>query len=173
MRNNEELRVYLGDLVSSENAENWWRPELFEKNTREKMPAELEIVSPPPAEKYNYNCFVHVLGFQNDKEFLGNENWEFTRNLGQLFEEMIKKNILKSTKNTVSGNLVVYRTDGGEISHVGLLESDAMVISKWSWGPLLRHKILDVPNHYGDIIEFYIISKDAKNFVINRKNITK
>ncbi len=98
MNGNVELRRKLGKLVSPENEGNWWRTELFVKNTRTQIPSELEIIAPPPEEERNYNCFAYVLGLQNDQRLLGNAGWEFMRNLGLVFDDMIGKNILKYTE---------------------------------------------------------------------------
>lgn len=165
---NKDLRKKLGKLVSSENEDNWWRQDLFEKNTRSQIPSELIIISPPPPEEENYNCFVYVLGLQNDTRFLGNKGWDFTRNLGKVFDEMIDSKVLKPLHEPKAGSLVVYRADDDSISHVGILETEKIVISKWSWGPLLRHAILDVPDHYGNRVDFYEISQEAVDFVLKK-----
>ena len=166
MNGNKDIRTKLGKLVSSENEENWWRTELFEKNTRTQIPSELEIIASPPTEEANYNCFVYVLGLQNDRRFLGNVGWDFTRKLGSIFDEMISANILKSVDVPKSGDMILYRASDGTISHVGLMEDVSTVISKWSWGPLLKHNVFDVPDHYGNKVEFYTTSKEATDFVI-------
>ena len=165
---NKHLRELLGKLVSSENEDNWWRQELFEKYTRSKIPAGLEILSPPPSEEQNYNCFVYVLGLQNNENFLGNKGWDFTRNLDLIFDEMIREKIFKPLSKPEVGSMILYRAHDNSISHVGIMEDENTVISKWSWGPLLRHKILDVPDHYGEKIEFYIISEKAGDLILSR-----
>ncbi len=166
MNGNKDIRTKLGKLVSSENEERWWRTELFEKNTRTQIPSELEIITSPPEEEQNYNCFVYVLGLRNDQRFLGNAGWEFTRNLGFVFDEMIGKNILKYTDAPKNGVMILYRTDDGAISHVGLMENEKIVISKWSWGPLTKHAVFDVPDHYGNKVEFYTVPKEVTDFAI-------
>lgn len=168
MKGNETIRIKLGELVSDKKADNWWQPALFEKYTRSQIPTELEIISVPPLEEENYNCFVYVLGLHRDERFLGNVGWDFTRKLDTIFDEMIAQNILESIEKPEKGNLVVYRADTGMISHVGLMEDVTTVISKWSWGPLLRHKIFDVPDHYGNTVEFYKMTKEAATFVASR-----
>lgn len=165
MIGDEIIRKKLGELVSDENADNWWRPELFEKYTRSQIPTTLEILTPPPPKEQNYNCFVYVLNFQNDANFLGNKGWEFTRNLGPVFDEMIRNKILKAVAVPAAGNMIVYRGDNNFISHVGLMENDEVVVSKWSWGPLLKHAIFDVPDHYGNKVEFYTFSSEARDFI--------
>lgn len=165
---NKNLREKLGKLVSSESEDNWWRQDLFEKYTRPQIPTELEIINSPPPEEENYNCFVYVLGLQNDIRFLGNKGWNFTRNLGPVFDEMISNKILKTVAKPATGNMIVYRANDNSISHVGLMENEKVVVSKWSWGPLLKHVIFDVPDHYGDKIEFYAFSSEARDFVFNK-----
>jgi hypothetical protein len=168
MKGDQTIRKKLSELVSDANADNWWRPELFEQHTLSQIPSTLEIVTPPPTEEQNYNCFVYVLGLQHDERFLGNKGWIFTRKLDELFDEMIAQSILERIENGDSNKLIVYRADSGKISHVGLMEDESTVISKWSWGPLLRHKIFDVPNHYGSTVEFYAMSEKVKDFVVAR-----
>ncbi len=165
-----ELRARLDTIVSEENAENWWRPELFEKNTLPILPSELEVIECVPREEQNYNCFVYALGLHHHLEILGNKGWEFTRNLGQTFDEMIEKGLLQKVAKPSPGALIVYRAHIGNISHVGLMESEDTVISKWSWGPLLRHHIFAVPADYGDIVEFYTISQEAADYVLAKLN---
>ena len=128
---------------------------MFEKNTRLKLPKEIEIISTPPIENLNYNCFVYVLGLQNNPLFQGSMGWDFTHSLGDVFDELIKNKVLKKTDTPKENNLIVYRADGGGISHVGLVESKWKIVSKWSWGPIIRHSFFDVPDHYGNKIEFY------------------
>ena len=166
MNGNIALRRKLGKLVSSEDEENWWRRELFEKNTRAQIPSELEIITSPPTEEANYNCFVYVLGLQNDRRFLGNGGWEFTRKPGSVFDEMISASILESVNVPKSRDMILYRAREGMISHVGLMGDANTVVSKWSWRPLLKHNVFDVPDHYGDKVEFYTVPKEATDFVI-------
>jgi hypothetical protein len=175
-RNNEieinklsELRTELDEIVSEENAENWWKPELFEKNTLPILPPELEIMAGVPAEEQNYNCFVYVLGLQDNQEVIGNRGWEFTRNLGPVFDEMIEIGLLKKLDTPTKGAVVVYRTQNGSISHVGLMENENLVVSKWSWGPLLKHQIFAVPADYGDTVGFYTLTPEAIDYVLAKR----
>lgn len=161
-----KLRAKLDAIVSDENAENWWKQELFEQNTLPILPPELEIVEGVPTEEQNYNCFVYVLGLHNNPEIIGNRGWEFTRNLGPVFDEMIEKSLLKKIIASTKDSVIVYRTQNGSISHVGLMENENTVISKWSWGPLLKHAIFAVPADYGDTVEFYTLVPEAIDYVL-------
>lgn len=164
--NNEQIRNILSELVSSENEDRWWRTDLFRKYTFSQIPSELKIIDFPPEEEKNYNCFLYALGLQNDQRFLGNAGWEFTRNLGTTFEAMIDKKILTISISPEKGDMILYRANDGSISHVGLVDGQNTVISKWSWGPIIKHSIFDVPKEYGDVVEYYKASKEARDYVI-------
>ena len=168
MKGNAKIRVQLGKLITSVIENNWWVPELFEKNTLAKLPIELEIISLPPTEDLNYNCFIFVLGFQNDPLFIGNVGWNFTKNLDLVFNTAIAQNLFLQTHNPLKGDLIVYRTTNGSISHVGLVDEQSKIISKWSWGPVIRHHIWDVPIGYGERIFFSQSPKDSqKNKIVD------
>ncbi len=173
MKENSILRKKLDVFLSPENEQNWWKPDLFEKYVRHQLPRELKVLAPPPEEPVNYNCFVYALGLQNDPSFLGNVNWDFTKQLDRSYEQLIAQKILLQTEAPSPGDLIVYRADDGTISHVGLMDSDRKVTSKWSWGPLLRHAVLDVPVLYGDDIKFYKMNDDVKRFVIEQRKCLK
>lgn len=87
----QELRATLDKIVSKENEDNWWKPELFKLNTLPLLPAELEIIADVPNEEENYNCFVYVLGLHQHPDIIGNQGWEFTRTLGPVFDELIER----------------------------------------------------------------------------------
>ncbi|MEK7615475.1 MAG: hypothetical protein AAB431_03780 [Patescibacteria group bacterium] len=171
MINDSSLRKKLDEFLSQENEQNWWKPELFEASVRDQLPKELEILSPPPAEQNNYNCFVYALGLEQDRSFLGNDNWNFTKELDQVYEEMMSQNLLTETQTPTPGDLIVYRTKEGVMSHVGRVKDNGVIISKWSWGPLLKHAVLAVPASYGDDVRYYKISDEAKQFVIKQRNV--
>lgn len=161
MKGSPKVRKLLGSIVSDKNAENWWKPELFEHNTRSRLPKELEILEAPPQADVNYNCFIYALGFQKDPQYLGESNFGF-QNLEKLFQTLIRRGELKCLEGPEIGALIVYRTNDHHISHVGLIWKNGKVLSKWSWGPLLEHGVFDIPDHYGDIVEFYTGLESAR-----------
>ncbi len=74
--------------------------------------------------------------------------------------------ILKYTDNPQKCNYILYRDLENHhkiITHVGVMYDNDMVISKWASGPLLKHKIFDVPKSYGDDILYVksILKKEA------------
>lgn len=61
------------------------------------------------------------------------------------------------TEKPEIGDIILYKNRDfpNEITHAGILEKNGVVISKWSWGPIIRYKIFDVPDFYGNDI-FYV-----------------
>ena len=173
MKGDPALRKLLGELVSTKNEKNWSESERFEKNTRQLLPQGIMVLHAPPEENKNYNCFVYALGLQNHSSLLGNKAWKFTRELGGTFEDLMKNGLLRRTESPETGDLVVYRGRDGIIGHVGIFDQDNMVVSKWSWGPLLRHAIFDVPDHYGDEVSFYRIAEAARSFVLAQQKTNR
>ncbi len=61
------------------------------------------------------------------------------------------------------GDIVLYlKTNGHEkdVEHVGVYHRDGTVVSKWGWGPVLKHPIGFVPTFYGDSVIFRRIPKE-------------
>ena len=147
MVNRQELTA----IIEKDGGNNWWKPELFELKTKSLLPSELQIVSGPPKHGENYNCFVFAFGLQGDTEFLGGKNpvqQEFVKHL-------ILNRILLPIETPSAGDLVFYKNKGGEITHGGVMQDKDIVISKWMWGPMTIHKLLDVPASFGDEISFF------------------
>lgn len=166
MLGNRELRNLLDAIVSDENSENWWRPELFEKNTRHQLPNDLTVVEAPPEESRNYNCFVFAFDLRHHTPLLGVDGWEYTRRLGTTVDTLIDDKSLELLDTPTPDSLVVYRTESGTISHVGRITPDGKVISKWSWGPLLEHDLYAVPASYGDMLEYYSGIKKGQETIL-------
>lgn len=143
-------------IIEKEDGVNWWKPELFAKNILSELPKEWDIVSPPPAEESNYNCFVFAFGLENDTDFLGGKNpiqKEFVRHL-------LAKSILEETSDELApGNLVFYEADDGVITHGGIVQDDGKILSKFMWGPTVRHELWNVPSSFGDRV-FYTSRPD-------------
>jgi len=115
------------------------------------LPSELQVVSSPPKEKENYNCFVFAFGLQNNTKFLGGKNpvhQEFVKYL-------ILKHVLIPIETPSARDLVFYENEQGEVTHGGIMQSENIVISKWMWGPTIVHELLDVPTSFGDKILFF------------------
>jgi hypothetical protein len=174
MKGNPELRTFLDTLIeatrSDPDSERWWKTDKFEKFTKKLLPKELDMVESPPEEDLNYNCYIFGFGFQNDARFIGNANWEFTRRLDREIEEMIKSGYLLKLEKPEPAALAAWRmNEVPEICHVGVMEEDETVLSKWSWGPLFRHHIYAVPASYGDNVEFYIKSDKARKYLEEKR----
>ena len=173
---NEEMvnRKELDEIILKNDANDWWQPELFEKNTKHLLPSELEILENPPSENQNYNCFLYVLGLHRDGEVL-NESSGFIYD--SLIKHLLDIDELRKTDFPVNGDYIVYqdlKNYPDSLTHIGVLDRDK-VISKWAWGPLIKHNVWDVPAEYGDDI-FYvkgITSEKAKELYSKYKEFNR
>lgn len=136
------------------NAEDWWQLERFVTYTKHLLPPELEILADPPPEHENYNCFLYALGLHTNKTVLQETQ-------GFIYDSLIKHLLttgdLVKTDTPQNEDYIVYQDlvhYPNNLTHIGIVEDDK-VISKWAWGPLVKHSIWDVPAEYGDAI-FYI-----------------
>lgn len=147
------MRDKLDDLMNAGGGENWWKQDLFQENSLAELPKELEVVTFPPRKEENYNCFLYALGLFDVEEIRDDCD-------GFLYDTFIQKLLyeeeLQYTQGPKSGDYILYRNSAfpGMISHIGILEESGTVISKWSWGPTLRHKTFDVPKMYGDNVAY-------------------
>ncbi len=144
-------RKRLTEIIETDYGNNWWKPNLFESKIRHLLPAEVNIVAPPPEEADNYNCFVFAFGLQSNHEFLGGKNpiqQEFVKHL-------IFSNTLIATLKPLVGDFVFYKNNNDEITHGGIMQNSNSVISKWMWGPIVAHALFDVPSSFGDDILFF------------------
>ena len=152
-----EEKEKLTELIESDNGNNWWQLDLFLKNTLPNLSKCLEVLEYPPEYINNYNCFVYGLGLQNDTYFLGGNN-----PIQQEFVKYLLQNGLLKTKSIPEyEDLVFYEDKDLNITHVAVYQDDDFVISKWMWGPIIKNKITDFPNSFGDKI-FYCEKVDSQ-----------
>lgn len=145
-------RKELDALIKMNGSKSWWAPELFERDIRPHFPTQLTIIAPPLPEAENHNCFVYALGLSGDKDII-RESHGFI--YSAFIQHLLNQNLLVKTGNPVPGDLVFYQdlvNYPSEITHAGILQPDGFVISKWAWGPLVRHALMDVPASYGDTV---------------------
>lgn len=151
---NLELRKQLDNVLTLENEENWYIPDLFAQHTAPLLPPQLDIVAPPPEENQNYNCFIYVLGLSNNADIIRDTGGFI---YSSFIEMLIEKGYLIQKQQPQQGDIVLYsESDGvGSYTHSGILESEDMIISKWAWGPTIRHRLLDIPLHWGGCVTYY------------------
>jgi len=168
-------RKKLDEIILKNNTLDWWRPELFQKNTRHLLPPELEILANPPEEENNYNCFLFVLGLHKNTEVLRKTG-------GFIYDSFVKHLLdieaLQKTDSPINGDFIVYQdleNYPDNLTHIGSLDN-GKVISKWAWGPLIRHSLWDIPSEYGNDY-FYIKAishaKALELFEAHNKHNTK
>lgn len=144
------LRKNLDEIIHTNGGDNWWRPELFLKYTKNKLPTKIEVLENPQKYNDNYNCFIYALGLNNDKDLIKNCSGFI---YDTFFQKLLNERIFEYTNNPQKGDYIFYKDlekHPNMITHVGVLEDEDTVVSKWAWGPLLRHKIFDVPESYGN-----------------------
>lgn len=144
------------------------------KKTQTLIPPELTILAIPPAEENNYNCFIHVLGLSVDRNVLQSSRGFI---YDTFFQKLIDEKLLSFTDNPQNGDYILYRNSNkypGITTHIGVKDDDK-VISKWAWGPLIRHALLDVPESYGSEISFIsaIPKSQAKEYYLKYKDYNK
>jgi len=149
-------RKQLDEIIMKNDTNDWWQPVLFMQNTKHLLPPELEVLIDPPPENRNYNCFLYVLGLHTNEEVLKETD-------GFIYDSFIKNLLtngdLVMTETPEDGDYIVYQDlvkYPEALTHVGVLQGDK-VVSKWAWGPLVKHSVWDVPAEYGDSV-FYIKS---------------
>jgi len=129
-------------------------PSCFKKHTQDILPKELKILKTPPSANENYNCFIYVLGLADNSDLIKDCGGFI---YDTLFQKLLDDGRLEYTTNPQSGNYILYRNLENYpdmITHAGIIEDNNVIISKWAWGPLFRHKIFDVPESYGDNISY-------------------
>lgn len=153
-------RTALDLLIRTDGGNNWWKPELFQKNMAALLPKELHVIAIPPSEDKNYNCFLFSLGLSNNKKILAETGGFLYSNF---FDALLAEKELTITTTPKNGDYVVYQNTAecpGLYTHIGTLK-DGKVISKWAWGPTIEHALLDVPASYGNDI-LYVQSISPK-----------
>ena len=133
---------------------DWWQPERFATYTKHLLPPELEVLADPPPEHENYNCFLYALVLHTNETVLQETQ-------GFIYDSLIKHLLatgnLVETDTPQNGDYILYQdlvNYPEALTHIGVQQDDK-VVSKWAWGPLIKHSLWDVPAEYGDTC-FYI-----------------
>jgi len=146
-------REKLDEIILKNDVKDWWIPELFTQNTKPIFPSELDILADPPEKKKNHNCFAYALGFAEKLELIAE-----THGFDDLyFIKLLENNEVFKTRSPVTGDYVVYQDleeYPNRLTHIGIITEDK-IISKWAWGPLVKHNLWDVPASYGNNV-FYV-----------------
>jgi len=170
-----QIRKKLDKIIHINGGNNWWKPKLFEVNTKDILPKELEILRNPPEQNDNHNCFIYALGLADEKDIIKDCHGFI---YDTFFQKLLDIDILEYTKKPQRGDYVLYRdikNYPNMITHIGIVENENTIVSKWAWGPLIRHKIFDVPESYGSDISYVkSISKEkAKDLYEKYKKFNK
>ncbi len=148
------MRKLLDKIINANSGYNWWKLDLFIKNTLNILPREIKILKNPPKKENNYNCFMYALGL-DDNKVIKKSCGGFIYDT--FFQKLLDERLLKYTDSPQKGDYIIYRdlkNNPNIINHIGVVDEKGVVISKWSWGPLLKHKIFDIPKSYGSDIAY-------------------
>lgn len=117
------------------------------------FPTELEILLDPPENGKNHNCFAYALGFADKLDLIADTN-----GFDDLFFiKLLENKEVEQTTSPSNGDYVIYRdleNYPDRLTHIGIIEGKK-IVSKWAWGPLVKHSLWDVPKMYGEDT-FYI-----------------
>ncbi len=150
----KNLRELLGAFITDENRENWCVPENFDNFFRSQIPQSIKIVKLPPRREMNYNCFMYTFGMANSSDFLGSKGRLVN---SKAVKGLIENKVLEPCDEPRMGDIVIYFDKEKEDIpvHAGIFDGEDYVISKWSCGPIFRHKTFDLPEQYGDKVKYY------------------
>ncbi len=142
------------DEIIMRNTDAWWKPNLFVKKTLSLLPKEIEVLKYPPSSEKNYNCFIYAFSLSQNTAFIEKTN-------GFIYDTLVLKLIadghLLITEEPEDGDYIVYQDKESNpqyLTHIGVIEGEK-IVSKWAWGPLIRHSVWSVPQSYGNHI-FYL-----------------
>ncbi len=139
---------------------------------RAEFPHSIQLAEQSPAEMVALpfvNCVMYALNLKCDdlyRAIATDENIR-RRNLSregdkiisadtEFVEYCIKQGLVPTISNREpeSGDLVVY-SDSDRCRHVGKLLDQSRIRSKWGMVDLFEHELLEVPDFYGDNVEYF------------------
>jgi len=105
-----------------------------------------------------YTCAVYAFHLVGDSVYQGIA----ASGLGSTFagkdfvEFAIKEQLLAEcgAEDAIQGDMVVYLLDG-RFGHIGRLQADRRILSKWGTGYLCEHGLWEVPCSYGAEVRFF------------------
>lgn len=122
------MRKLLDKIIHANGGNNWWKLDLFVKNTLNILPKELEILKNPPKQEDNYNCFIYTLGLDNNNAIKKDcEGFIYS----SFFQKLIDCEMLKYTDNPKKGDYIIYRNlkkYPNVITHIGVIVDKDNVI---------------------------------------------
>lgn len=116
-----------------DNEINWKDPNKFKRTIN--LPSTLKIIEWPP-QNNSYNCFVFAFGLSKDKSF---NNYNLLGD-GIYIQKLIDKNVLKFSLKPKVNDYIIYK-NRGNVTHAGIVKDNNKVVSKWGFGPVIKHSI--------------------------------
>lgn len=101
-------------------------------------------------EREGFNCYMFALGIENEK-WARSMLTETGCPSSTFMDDAISKNGIKFES---CGQIVVYQDSAKIYKHMGRVQEDGLIVSKWGMGRIWRHEILEVPSGYGDFVGY-------------------
>lgn len=163
MVDNSELRRRLQEITDAATKQQ------MNADQRAEMIQELSANHPHsirqlPEQRLNYNCFEYAFELVGSHlyEHIAEVDCAARRNVffaGSEFARFLIETgtLIKVGENEARpGDVVTYFDDLGVPQHAGKIASDDQLInSKWGGGPLLEHRLWEVPESYGKAVRFF------------------
>lgn len=115
-------------------------------------------VLPSPYPVNRYTCLMHVLEFSEKPNYIAIATYPGINVFAgaEFAHWLLDKGYLTEVSEPVAsaGDLVMY-FNGCAFKHVGILQGNARVVSKWGEGHLYEHALWEVPESYGDSVRFF------------------
>jgi hypothetical protein len=105
-----------------------------------------------------YTCLMHVLDFTEKPNYIAIATYPGINVFAgpEFAHWLVDKGYLTevSEAQAAAGDLVMYFNEGN-FKHIGILQEDARVVSKWGEGHLYEHALWEVPESYGESVRFF------------------
>jgi hypothetical protein len=147
------LRQRLFEMTTEDESRH---SELLAQLTRQHPNAITVLESPQPIR--GYTCLVHVFDFTEQPEYEIIVRRSKCRNVfaGANFAHwLFDIGALEEIPSLQPGHLVFYFDDFDCFKHVGIIQQDGRVASKWGTGQLFEHGLFEVPASYGNNVKFF------------------
>ena len=106
-----------------------------------------------------YTCVVHAFCLVGDKTYEDVASFGIGRVYAgkEFMEFLLERRLLRELKacEAKANDLVIYFMNG-EFRHVGRINAQGKVVSKWGVGGLYAHALFEVPISYGNEVKWYI-----------------
>jgi hypothetical protein len=104
-----------------------------------------------------YTCLVYALKFHGKQDYENMAGLPFSRVFaGKDFAHwLLDLGYLEKIDQAKQGAFVIYFDEYNEFVHIGVVQGDGRIISKWGDQGLFNHEIFEVPLSYGNNVSYF------------------